>query len=104
MDIIVKAKDFSLTPSLHTFVEEKIGKVTHFWEEIIRADVEMGMQKTKSVGNMFFVNVRLEVPGPDIKAEAESPDIHSAIDEVVVKLERQIRKVKGKYLDRRQSR
>ncbi|HCU47925.1 TPA: ribosome-associated translation inhibitor RaiA [Patescibacteria group bacterium] len=96
MNIIVGAKNFKLTPALTSYVEDKIRKLEHFWGRIIRANVELSTARVKSAGEQAHVRVWLEVPGPDIEAEVEGPDMYAAIDLVMPKLERQIGRARGK--------
>jgi putative sigma-54 modulation protein len=97
MDIIISAKDFKLTPSLKTYVEQKVGKLAHYWSKIIRARVELKIDHKQKSGDIFHIEVCLEVPGPDIAMNTKASEMHSAIDIVVPKLERQIVKIKGKF-------
>ncbi len=96
MDIIVSAKNFELTPSLTAYAEEKVGKLQHFWGEIIRARVELTVEESLKTGARHVATVTLEVPGPDIRASEEAGEMHAAIDEVVPVMERLIQKAKGK--------
>lgn len=96
MDIIVGAKNFELTPSLRTYVEGKVGKLQHFWKEIIRARVELTVEESLKTGARYLVTVTLEVPGPDIRVEEEAGEMHAAIDMAIPVLERLVEKVKGK--------
>lgn len=97
MDLIISGKDFKLTPSLKTYVEQKIGKLAHYWSRILRARVELDVDHNQKRGDIFRVEVWLNVPGPDIQLGAKASDMHAAIDIVVPKLERQIAKLKGKH-------
>lgn len=103
MNIVVGAKNFRLTPALTTYVEEKVGKLEHFWSEIIRANVELSVGRVKSAGEIFHVRVLLEVPGRDIEAEVEAPGMYTAIDIILPKLEKQIAKARGKMKARRRA-
>lgn len=96
MDIIVTAKDFDLTPSLNTYVEEKISKLGKFWDKIIRVRVELSVDHGHVSGELYHVDVLVEVPGPDIRASEQASDMHAAIDLVIPILERQIDRIKGK--------
>ena len=103
MDIVIGAKNFKLTPAINEYVNEKVGKLAHFWGEIIRAHVELSTARLKTEGDVSHVHVRLEVPGPDLEAEADSSEMYSAIDIVLPKLEKQIAKARGKAQGRRRS-
>lgn len=96
MDIIISGKNFKLTPALKIYVEQKFGKLSRFWKKIIRARVELDVDRNQRSGDIYRVEAKLEVPGPDIKAGLKASDMHAAIDLVIPKLERLISKVKGK--------
>ncbi len=96
MDIIISCKNFDLTPSLRAYVEEKIGKMANYWDRIIRAKVDMEVDKNKRGGLMHRATVTLEVPGPDIRVAEESSEMHAAIDLLIPVLERQIKKTKAR--------
>lgn len=100
MDLIVSGKNIKLTPSLKNYVVEKVGKLAGFWNKIIRARVELKVQKGIRGGQASEINVNLEVPGKDITAQVKASEMHEAIDLVVPKLESQIRKIKGKIEDK----
>lgn len=100
MDLIVSGKNIKLTPSLKNYVSEKVGKLAGFWGKIIRARVELNVEKSAKEGKASEVNVNLEVPGKDITAQVKASEMHEAIDLVVPKLESQIRKAKGKMEDK----
>ena len=96
MDIIIGCKNFELTPSLRTYIEEKVGKLGNYWDRIIRARVELEVDKNKRDGLMHSATVTVEVPGPDIRVQEEAGDMHAAIDLVIPVIERQIKKAKEK--------
>lgn len=96
MDLIISGKNFRLTPSLKAYVEEKVGKLGRYWSKIIRARVELDVDHNQRSGDIYRTEVKLEVPGPDIRLGAKASDMHAAIDEVVPKLERLIARVKGR--------
>ncbi len=96
MDLIISGKNFKLTPSLKTYVEQKVGKLARYWNRIIRARVELDVDHNQKSGDIYRTEVKLEVPGPDIRMGAKAGDMHAAIDVVVPKLERLIARVKGK--------
>jgi len=104
MDLIISAKNFKLTPSLKTFATAKFTKLARFWRQIVRVRVELSVERSRQAAFTNRVDVKVEVPGPDINAEYLAADMHEAIDMIIPKLERQIAKVKGKLERRRQLR
>lgn len=96
MDIIVSAKNFELTPSLRAYAEEKVGRVARRWDKIIRARIELEVNRGHVSGEVYRAEAVLEVPGPDIRATQQSADMHAAIDLLVEPLERQVARAKSK--------
>ena len=96
MDIIISGKNFKLTPSLKTYVEQKIGRLGRFWQRIIRTRVELDVDHNQKSGDIYRVETKIEVPGPDIRLGVKASDMHAAIDLIVPKLERLIGKAKAK--------
>ncbi len=97
MDTSVSAKNFVLTPSLKTFAEEKMERLRRYSPRIIRAHVELSMNRHHLHGDIFVAYVWLEIPGQDIHATAEASDIRTAIDAVYPKLERQVLRGKVRH-------
>ncbi|MBU1038643.1 ribosome-associated translation inhibitor RaiA [Patescibacteria group bacterium] len=100
MDFIISGKNFKLTPSIKKYVQDKFSKLSKYWGKIIRARIELKVDKAHKSGQLSGVDVVLEVPGPDIRAEQKASEMHEAIDLVMPKLERQLNKAKDKNLAR----
>ncbi|MBI5466581.1 MAG: ribosome-associated translation inhibitor RaiA [Candidatus Kerfeldbacteria bacterium] len=96
MDLIVSGKNFRLTPSLKNYVEQKVGRLSRFWRRIIRARVELDVDHNQKSGDIYRVEAKVEVPGPDIRLGIKARDMHAAVDLIVPKLERLIGKAKAK--------
>lgn len=97
MEIIISGKNFKLTPSLKTYVTQKVSRFTKYWNKIIRVRVELDVDHNQKSGDIYRVEIWLEIPGPDIRLGIKASDMHEAIDLLVPKIERQISKVKGKF-------
>jgi len=100
MDLIISGKNFKLTPSLKAYVEEKMARLNKFWNKIIRVRVELDVERNQKSGDVYGVEAKLEVPGPDIQVGSKSSDMHAAIDEIMPRLERLLVKTKGKLESR----
>lgn len=86
-------KDFDA--NILQVVEEKIGTLDHYFNNIIRADVEIGLTtRHHQKGDIYRAEVNLEVPGTVLRAEAETDDITKSINEVHDKLKRELIKYK----------
>ncbi len=101
MKIDLKTKNFNITPSIKTYLQEKLNSLDKFLpnDESIFADVELA-QTTRHhhKGDIFKAEVNLTVPGRLIRAVAEKWDLHAAIDVVKDELQREITVSKEKKL------
>lgn len=101
MKIDLKTKNFEITPSIRTYLQDKLNAVDKFLpdDESIFAEVELA-QTTKHhrKGDIFKAEVNLTTPGRLIRAVAEKWDLHAAIDAVKDELLREITTSKGKKL------
>ncbi len=85
-----------ITDALRTYAEEKISRVRKHFNEIIKMEIELIVEKNPSITNNNVVEVTLFTKGPVIRASGSSTDMYASIDKVTEKLERQIEKFKGK--------
>lgn len=108
MKIIIKATNIKLTESLKSFVEEKIGELDKFLEDILRkvdvfngrepraeAYVEIGKpSRHHRKGDVFYAECQIPLPGKGVRSEAEREDLKLAICEVKDELQRLLKKYK----------
>ncbi|MEK7135005.1 MAG: ribosome-associated translation inhibitor RaiA [Patescibacteria group bacterium] len=101
MEIKIKTTNFSLTPSIGNYLQEKLNTLDKFLpnDESILADVELAKTtKHHQKGDIFKAEVNLKVPGHLIRAVAERWDLHVAIDAVKDELRREITMNKEKNI------
>lgn len=91
MNIVVNGRNLDVTPALKTYAEDKIGKFDRYLSNITEAVVTLSIQKYR-----HKAEVLLKANGMLIQAEGVTGEIYSSIDEVVEKLQRQVKKLKGK--------
>jgi ribosomal subunit interface protein len=101
MDIIIHTEGFTLTESVKTLVEHKIGRVEQYAPRAVRARVRFRKVSAHPSPKQFVVRVLFELPGKDISAEESGADPVSALDVVSEKIERRLRKLKTARLDKR---
>jgi putative sigma-54 modulation protein len=97
MDLVVKGKNMDVTESLREYAQQKIGRITKIFDDIIDAQVALNVVKNKSVHNNQIVEVTLHLSGGVIRGEEAKDNMYAAIDLVTDKLERQLRRFKGKH-------
>lgn len=99
MQITVKGKQIDLTDSLKHYVNEKMGKIPKYFDHIISAEVCLSIER-----NWHVAEVNLFGEGFDMRGEEKSKDMYNSIDRVIEKLERQLKKQKGKVAVRHSAR
>lgn len=96
MNILVNGRHLEITPALKAYAEEKIKKFERYLSNITEATVTMSVEKYS-----HKVEVLLKANGLMIQAEGVTGEIYSAIDEVVEKLDKQVKRYKEKLVAHR---
>lgn len=94
MDIIINGKGISVTPSMKTYIESKLSKLPHFWNELIRCHVEVSRNQHHKHGDVYATYAWIESPGKDIRATAEGTEFQEAVNVLYGTLERAVVKAK----------
>lgn len=102
MQVDVTARHLKLTEAIETYVADKVNYLEHLTDEIISARAVIWHDETKSPDKSFGITVHLNVPGPDVHAEATAQDMYAAIDAVEDKLARLLRKRKTRMVESKQ--
>ena len=80
MLIKIKATKMELTPAIENYIQEKIGGLEKYFDNIIGAEVEVGLTSGHhNKGDIFHAEVNLEVPKKILRAEVELDDLYKAI-------------------------
>jgi len=93
-------RNIEVTDAMRSYAETKLKKLDRFSDQIIDAKVVMSYGSNGSAGPAK-VEVQLNVPNGIVRAEESGQDTYAAIDKVVDKLERQLKRFKGRFLARR---
>jgi putative sigma-54 modulation protein len=88
-----------LTDNLKEYAEEKIGRFKKYLSNISEATVTLSVEKYR-----HKAEVLVKANGSFIQAESITEEMYSSIDEVVEKLERQVKKHKEKLVSKRKGR
>jgi putative sigma-54 modulation protein len=96
MNLSVSGHHLEVTPSLRSYVQSKIGRVTRHFDHVIDAHVILTADKVTQKAE-----VTLHVAGKDLHCESEDGDLYAAIDLLADKLDRQVLKYKDKLYDKR---
>lgn len=91
MQINITGHHLELTDALKSFVENKISKLEKFHDQIISTQVTLTVDKLRQIAEST-----IKVSGGEVHAKVESEDMYASIDQLVDKLERQLKKQKEK--------
>ena len=97
----VIGRNIEVTDAMRSYAEEKLEKLDRFSDQIVDAKVVMSYAEDGDAVNPARVEVQVNVPNGIVRAEEGGQDTYAAIDLVVDKLERQLKRFKGRLLARR---
>lgn len=100
MNIILKATNITLTPTINEYVETALGSLDKLTQGL-SLPAEMRVEVGRSTwhhkkGEVFFAEANLSVGGDLLRSRMESFSVQSAIDGVRDELRSEIYKFKGK--------
>ena len=103
MDVLVKGRNIFVTPALEEYALEKVERVSKFFDSErsdSRAEVELIHERNPSVVEAEVAEATLFINGTVLKAREASADMYASIDKMADKLERQVRRYRGRQIDR----
>ena len=96
MNLHVSGHQLAVTPAIRDYVDAKLQRITHHFDQVIDVNVIMSVDKL-----VQKIEATVHVRGKDIFCESTAEDMYAAIDSLVDKLDRTILKHKEKNLSQR---
>ncbi len=103
VEIAVKGRNVSVTEALERHAREKVERVRKFFDDEksdSRAEVELFHQRNSSIPDPEVAEATLFIGGSVLKASESSGDMYASIDMMSDKLERQVKRYRGRQIDR----
>jgi putative sigma-54 modulation protein len=97
MRLQVKGKNVEVSPSMREYAERKMAKLSKQLAEPTQVEVELSEHKNPSIADSHVAEGTIFTKGPTLRAREASPDMKVSIDQLVDKLERQVKR----YRERR---
>jgi len=96
MDITVTFRHMEPTESLRTYAEDKVSKINKYLDFPIEAHIVLAVEKFR-----HMADVTLSLDGTMIKGVEVTEDMYSSIDQVMDKIEKQVKKYRSKVRTKR---
>lgn len=91
MNIKIKGIHFDVSEALDAYTYERLEKMSKLSDNLISADVTLATER-----NWHIAEITVYGNGFDMHGQEKTKDMYSSIDRVTEKLERQLKKKKGK--------
>ncbi len=98
MDITVTFRHMDPIESVRDYAVEKVSKIDKYLDTVSEAHIVLSIEKFRHTAD-----VTLSLDGTRIKGVEETEDMYSAIDQVMDKIEKQVKKYLSKIRTRRSS-
>ena len=98
MQISITGHQIDVTPALKTYVDTKFRRLERHFDNLTNVHVVLSVQKERQ-----HAEATIHVSRGDIFADMEHEDMYAAIDGLLDKLDRQIKKHKEKLTDHHRS-
>ena len=87
---------FDADQKLIDFVNQKVKKLTQFYEDIISSEIILRLDTNDEIGNKI-AEIRLVLPGGELFAKKQCKSFEESTDQCIDALKRQIHRHKEKF-------
>jgi len=98
MQLSISGHHLDITEAIKQHSIEKLSKIKHHFDHLININMVLGVEK-----DVQKAEATIHVSGADLFAKAESDNLYVSIDQMVNKLDSQIKKHKEKLNDHRKN-
>ena len=98
MQLNISGHHLDITEAIKQYSLAKLSKIEHQFDQVININMILEVEK-----DVQKAEATIHVSGADLFAKAESFDLYNSIDQMVNKLDAQIRKHKEKLNDHRKN-
>jgi ribosomal subunit interface protein len=102
MQVTVKGKNTTVPEKVRARAEQKLAKLQRFDDRIVSMDVEFSEERNPRVADPHRVEVTVTTKSGLVRAHASATDPAAAVDQVVDRLQRQVKERKARRVDRTQ--
>ena len=96
MQLQVKGRNFEISEQIRSYAEGKLGKLDKLVRDPTRIELELLVEKNPSISDNHVAEATVFTKGPVLRARESSADMKASIDQLVEKLERQVKRYRDK--------
>ncbi len=96
MEIRTTARHFQLSDNLKKYAEDETKRLEKYYDHIIDAQLTMSVEKSRQIAELT-----VKVYGTVLTSKSKAFDMYVAVEQVIGKMESQIKKYKAKLRDNR---
>jgi putative sigma-54 modulation protein len=96
MRLQVKGRNLEVTDQIREYAEAKMGKLDRLVNDPTRVELELAVEKNPSISANHVAEATIWTKGPVLRAREASGDMKASIDQLVEKLERQVKRYREK--------
>jgi putative sigma-54 modulation protein len=104
MNLQVKGRNLEISDQIREYAEEKLGKLDRLVKDPTRIELELAVEKNPSIADNQVAEATVWTKGPVLRARETSADMKASIDQLVTKLERQVKRYREKRRPRKHDR
>jgi putative sigma-54 modulation protein len=96
MQLQVKGRNLEVSEQIREYAEEKLGKLDRLVADPTRVELELLVETNPSISDNNVAEATVWTKGPVLRAREASGDMKASIDQLVAKLERQVKRYREK--------
>ena len=104
MNLQVKGRNVEVSDQIRQYAEDKLGKLDRLVKDPTRIELELAVEKNPSISDNQVAEATVWTKGPVLRARESSGDMKASIDQLVDKLERQVKRYRDKRRPRKHDR
>jgi putative sigma-54 modulation protein len=104
MRLQVKGRNLEVSDQIRQYAEDKLAKLDRLVKDPTRVELVLAVEKNPSIPDNHVAEATVWTKGPVLRARETSGDMKASIDQLVDKLERQVKRYRDKRRPRKHDR
>lgn len=99
MNLHISGHHLEVTPAIRTYTKQRLEKITRHFDQLVDVKVLLSVENKKEKDKRQCAECTIRVKGHDLFAKSTHQDLYAAIDDLMDKMDRQVRRHKEKLRD-----